>query len=78
MNWWDELVRLLSWLLPKNRKPVPYFNSTFEDQAIRRAKKHGRWCNQHQLAFRTSSEFHDHCAVMHYGSWSSAGSRRGS
>ena len=76
MTWREQLRWLLSWLLPK-RYPLPTLDVTaFEEQAVRRAKQHHRWCEICKIGFRTTPEFHDHNVFTHYGSWGSAGSRR--
>ena len=62
MTWFEQLKRLLSWLLPKRYPPPTLDTPTFEEQAVRRAKQHHRWCETCEIAFRTSSMFHDHCA----------------
>ena len=66
MTWREQLRWLLSLLLPK-RYPLPTLDVTaFEEQAVRRAKQHHRWCEICKIGFRTSHEFHDHSVFTHY------------
>lgn len=66
MTWFEQLRWLLSKLLPKHY-PLPTLDvTTFEEQAVRRAKQHHRWCETCKLGFRTTPEFHDHNVLTHY------------
>lgn len=66
MTWFKQLQWLLTYLLPKHY-PLPTLDvTTFEEQAVRRAKQHHRWCETCKIGFRTTSEFHDHNVFTHH------------
>ena len=66
MTEWEQFHWQLAELPPK-RYPLPALDaSSFEEQAVRRAKQHHRWCETCKLGFRTTPEFHDHNVLTHH------------
>ena len=66
MTWFEQLRCLLTKLLPKHY-PLPTLDaSSFEEQAVRRAKQHHRWCEICKRGLRTTPEFHDHNVLTHH------------